>query len=228
MDTVRIGLLRKQPDWTHDAFVEHWRNQHGPLAARLAGLTEYVQNPVHERMQRGIQFVRGPWDFDGFSQLRFAPGRTLTDDAEVAPLLKDDEQKFLADLHIVTAQTTVVIPAAHDGRGLLKRMSLLRRRDDASEADFRREWRVHADLVRAMPGVAGYRQNVITARERVKGQPCGYDDLPIDGIVELWFEDADTLQAAFASPAGQKTMAHAQTFLGDITVFGVQEHRVTP
>ena len=42
-----------------------------------------------------------------------------------------------------------------------------------------------------MPGIAGYRQNVVIARERVKGQPCDCDELPIDGIVELWFEDAD-------------------------------------
>jgi len=228
MDTVRIGLLRKQPDWTYDAFVNHWRNQHGPLAARLAGLTEYIQNPVHDRTQRGIQFVRGSWDFDGFSQLRFAPEKTLTDDAVIASRLQEDEQTFLADLHIVTAETTVVIPAAQDGQGLLKRMSLIRRHNDLNEADFRREWRIHADLVRAMPGVAGYRQNAIVARERIKGHPCSYEHLPIDGIVELWFENTDTLQTAFASPAGQRTMAHAQTFLGDITVFGVQEYRVFP
>jgi len=226
MDTVRIGLLRKQPDWSHAAFVEHWRTHHGPLAAKLAGLMEYVQNPVYERMQRGITFVRGPWDFDGFSQLRFAAGQTLTDDDAIAPLLAEDEAMFLSDLHIVTAQTSVVIPVANQGQGLCKRISLLRRRDDVSETHFRREWRVHADLVRAMPGVAGYRQNVITARERVKGQACDYARLPIDGIVELWFENTDTLQTAFSSPAGQKTMAHAQTFLGDITVFGVDAHVV--
>jgi hypothetical protein len=74
--------------------------------------------------------------------------------------------------------------------------------------------------------LAGYRQNVVVARERVKGQPCGYRELPIDGIVELWFEDAATLEAAFASPAGRTAMKHAQTFLAEITAFAVQEHRV--
>ena len=81
-------------------------------------------------------------------------------------------------------------------------------------------------MVQEMPGVSGYRQNVITARERVKGQPCGYDELPIDGIVELWFETPSTLEAAFASPQGQRTMAHAKTFLSEITAFLVQEHRI--
>lgn len=77
-----------------------------------------------------------------------------------------------------------------------------------------------------MPGVSGYRQNVGSQRELVKGQPCGYDQLPIDGIVELWFEDPTTLDAAFASSQGQKTMAHAKTFLSEITAFLVQERRI--
>jgi uncharacterized protein (TIGR02118 family) len=109
---------------------------------------------------------------------------------------------------------------------LLKRISTLRRRSDVSEEDFRREWKVHGTMVREMPGVGGYRQNVITARERVKGQPCGYDDLPIDGIVELWFETPATLEAAFASPQGQRTMAHAKSFLSEITAFLVKERRI--
>jgi len=95
-----------------------------------------------------------------------------------------------------------------------------------SEEDFRREWRIHGDFVRKMPGVSAYRQNVVVVREREKGKPCDYDTLPIDGIVELWFKDEQTLQDAFGSAAGQTTMAHAKTFLGDITAFLVAERRV--
>jgi uncharacterized protein (TIGR02118 family) len=92
--------------------------------------------------------------------------------------------------------------------------------------EFWQEWIAHRDLVRKMPGVAAYRQNRVIARERIKGQPCRYDELPIDGIVELWFEHAATLEAAFSSPAGRVTMQHAKTFLSEITVFAVEEHRV--
>lgn len=63
-------------------------------------------------------------------------------------------------------------------------------------------------------------------RELIKGQPCAYEQLPIDGIVELWFENTKTLEAAFASPQGQRTMEHAKTFLAEITAFLVVEHRV--
>ena len=108
----------------------------------------------------------------------------------------------------------------------MKRISTLKRRPDITEEDFRLEWIVHRDLVLKMPGVSGYRQNVVIARERVKGTPCGYDELPIDGIVELWFESPAGLEEAFSSTAGRTTMAHAKTFLAEITAFVVIEHRV--
>jgi uncharacterized protein (TIGR02118 family) len=228
---VRMGLLRKKPDWTTDAFRAYWRDKHGPLAARAPDLREYWQNRVTDRIQRGIDFARGPWDFDGFSQLYFDDSRQAEHafkNSEIAGELIADERHFLGELHIVTAEQSVVVPvpASPKREALLKRISTLKRRSGLSEDDFRREWNVHRNLVRQMPGVAGYRQNVVIARERIKGQPCGYDDLPIDGIVELWFEDAATLEAAFGSAAGRTTMKHAQTFLGEITVFSVEEHRV--
>ena len=228
---VRMGLLCKKPDWTIDAFRAYWRDTHGPLAARTPGLREYWQNRVTDRIQRGIEFARGPWDFDGFSQLYFddvGQANHAFRNSPLAPALIADEQHFLGLLHIVTAEQHVVVPVppSPEREALLKRISTLKRRPELSEADFRREWIVHRGLVRKMPGIEGYRQNVVIARERVKGQPCDYPALPIDGIVELWFRDARALEAAFGSAAGQETMAHAKTFLEEITVFSVEEHRV--
>lgn len=226
---LRMGLIRKKPDWTDDAFRSHWRDSHGPLVARLPALRAYRQNLVIDRLQRGIDFARGPWDFDGFSQLRFDEAVRANEaftHGELAAAIRADEQHFLGELHIVTVEQTEVIALPAKPEGLLKRISLLRRPIAQSEEDFRREWKVHADHVRRMPGVSGYRQNVVVAREFEKGKLCGYTELPIDGIVELWFENTDTLSAAFASPQGQVTMAHARTFLAEITAFVVEEHRV--
>jgi len=229
--TVRMGLIRKKPDWSFDDFNSYWRDRHGALAARAPRLREYWQNPVTDRLQRGIDFARGPWDFDGFSQLWFDDSRQADHafgNGELAAELIADEQHFLGDLHIVTAEQSVVIdlPAPQERRQLLKRISIIKRLPQMSEDDFRREWRVHGDHVRRMPGVSAYRQNVVVARERRKGQPCSYEELPIDGIVELWFKDAQTLEAAFSSPDGQVTMAHAKSFLHEITAFVVDERRV--
>jgi uncharacterized protein (TIGR02118 family) len=228
---VRMGLIRKKSDWSTEDFRSYWRDKHGPLAARAPGLRGYWQNAVTERLQRGIDFARGPWDFDGFSQLWFDDVEQASHafkDSELAAELIADEQHFLGHLHIVTAEQRVVIevPETQTRARLLKRISTLKRRSNISEEDFRREWRIHGDLVRKMPGVSAYRQNVVIARELVKGEPCSYEDLPIDGIVELWFENPFTLEAAFGSDAGKETMAHAKTFLAEITAFLVVEHRV--
>ena len=226
--TVRMGLIHKKPDWTPDAFQSYWRDRHGPLVSRIPSLRAYWQNHVTDRLQRGIDFERGPWDFDGFSQLWFDDMRNAHHaftDSDLAAAFVADERHFLGGLHIVTAtQTEVVAVPSQPARGaLLKRISTLRRRPDISEEDFRREWKVYGELVRQMPGVDGYRQNVVVQREAVKGQPCGYDKLPIDGIVELWFASTDALEGAFASPAGRKTMAHARSFIAEITAFLVHE-----
>ncbi len=67
---------------------------------------------------------------------------------------------------------------------------------------------------------------MVIEREFEKGTPCGYAELPIDGVVEMWFESTDTLNAALASPEGQRTMAHAKTFLAEITAVVVEAYRV--
>ncbi len=231
MTTVRIGMIRKKHDWGVEQFQHHWLENHGPLAAQVPGLQSYWQNVVTERMQRGITFARGPWNFDGFSQLTLdpaAPAEQPFAQGSLAQALIRDEKHFLDGLHILTAESNAVIePPGEAVRGkLLKRISLLRRVEGSTEIDFRREWQLHADFVRAMPGVRGYRQNVVTSRARTKGEWCGYDELPIDGMVELWFETPETLEAAFGSPEGKFTMEHAQTFLGEITAFAVQERRI--
>ena len=225
---VRMGLLKKHADWSTDAFRSHWREHHGALAARLPGLRHYHQNHVVDTAQRGITFARGPEQLDGLSQLWFDDDAAMRAAmaTEAGQALVADENHFIGDLRIVAAeQVTVIAPPA--GRPAIKRMSLLRRRADVSPERFAHEWHeVHAGLVKAMPGVRGYRQNRIVERQVPKGVPVGYDALPVDGIVELWFDDADSLNAAFASPSGQTTMAHAQTFIAEITTFLVEPHAV--
>lgn len=229
--TVRMGLIRKKADWSFDDFDNYWRESHGALARRAPNLREYWQNPVVDRLQRGIEFARGPWELDGFSQLSFDDANQSShafNDSGMAADLAKDERHFIGDLHIVTAEQSVVLPVPpkKERAKLLKRMSLIKRLPTMSEEDFRREWKVHGDFVRKMAGVSAYRQNVLVARERVKGQPCGYEELPIDGIVELWFKDVPTLEAAFGSAFGKETMAHAKTFLSEITAFVVAERQI--
>ncbi|SAL00273.1 EthD protein [Caballeronia calidae] len=228
MSKVRMGLIYKKPEWSTEDFKAHWLNHHGSLVKRAPGLSQYWQNHVTDRVQRGIEFARGPWEFDGFSQLWVADPEAPFGRDELPAQILADESYFMGGLNIVSVQQTTVVEVPNDDvrRRLMKRMSIIRRRPEMSEQDFLREWKVHADYVRTMPGVLGYRQNAIVEREVTKGSASTYEELPIDGIVEFWFESTDSLQNAFGSEAGLKTMAHAKTFLSEITAFLVDEHRI--
>ena len=223
---VRMGLIKKKPQWSTDEFRRYWVEHHGALAARLPGLRRYEQNHVVDQAQRGISYERGPEQLDGFSMLWFdnEEGMRAAIATDAGRALVADEDHFIGKLRIVAVDQVEVIPPADD-RPLIKRMSLLRRLPEVSPERFKHEWRVeHARLVRETKGVQGYRQNLIVAREVPKGTPVGYEDLPIDGIVELWFESPESLDRAFGSAEGVTLMAHARVFIAEITTFLVERH----
>jgi len=223
---VRSGLIKKKPEWSDEDFRRHWLGQHADLAARLPGLRRYEQNHVTDSLQRGFTYPRGPEQLDGFSMLWFDSEQAMREAirTEAGQALVADENHFIGDLRIVTIDQMEVIEPEAD-RPLLKRMSLLKRRDDVPPDEFKSEWRQeHAHLVKRVAGVRGYRQNLIVGREAPKGHPVERAGLPIDGIVELWFDDTESLNAAFASPKGQTLMTHAREFIAEITTFLVECH----
>src|SRR5215475_5820159 len=226
---VRMGLLQKRADIDHQEFRTHWRTGHGPLASRLPGLRRYHQNPVVDRAQRGITYARGGLDFDGFSELWFddlpAMQAAFANQAQIKEL-GEDEDRFIGELKLITAVQHVVIPKPA-GVPLIKRMSTLKRRADVSDEKFKAEWfDIHSVLVKRLPQVKAYTQNLIFDRSHGRGKPAKYDELPIDGIVELWFTDVDSLDAGFASDAGKTLMTHATEFIGEISTFLVETHEI--
>src|SRR5690242_2042104 len=124
---VRMGLLTRKPDLTTEEFRRHWRDRHGPMAAKLPGLRRYHQNHVVDREPRGIDYVRGTHDFDGFSELWFddVPSMSAAFATEPGQQLGEDEAKFIAEIEIVTAIQHVVLPKP-SGVPLIKRKSTLK------------------------------------------------------------------------------------------------------
>ena len=94
-----------------------------------------------------------------------------------------------------------VPPVRGAAGGGFRRWMLLRRAAERS-GDFRDAWfGRHADLVKRLPRVDGYVQNLVTARYGPDGQPTGEQDLAIDGIAELCFADEAAMLEAYASDA---------------------------
>lgn len=227
---ARFGLLQKRDDLSQEAFSAHWRNVHGPLAAQWPGLRRYMQHVVVNKEQFGIAQKRGPWDFDGMSELHFD---TLEDmkTAVAQPVFGDalqDEGNVFKDVHLVVCEKHEVVPRKLDSGPFVKRMTALRKLDGMSDAEFRREWlEVHAGLVRQWPDVLGYVQNIVVDRYHdSRDESATYDELPIDGIVEFWFRDTETAAKLYASEIVQQTQRHAEQFLAEITPFFVETRQI--
>ena len=121
---------------------------------------------------------------------------------------------LVAELHpIVCLQNTVIAPP--EPGTALKRMSILRKRRDVSAEFFQEQWfNLHTILLKRFHGICGYRQNLV-----LDGLRDADGDMMVDGMVELWFPDAETIERAFQSDVGNTTMMHAKEFISEISSF---------
>lgn len=93
---------------------------------------------------------------------------------------------------------------------MLKFMVVLFRRTGLSHTQFRRHLEdVHSPLAKSLPGLRKYTQNYPC--DDAKRNAPGWD-----AIVELWFENWDAMEAAWASPHGAASDADLPVF-ADLT-----------
>jgi uncharacterized protein (TIGR02118 family) len=118
---------------------------------------------------------------------------------------------------------------------MLKRIALLTRKPGMTREEFLRHWNdVHGPLIARSPHVLRYLQNNILTLERFVDRnpdpanplPPGYQGPPVDGVVELWFEDRAAMEALYASPLAKEMLADGLLHLGTITTFTVEERTV--
>lgn len=228
---VRMGLITRKPDLAEAEFVRRWREGHGPLVRKLLPeLGGYLQNLIVDRSQRAIEYKRGSVEVDGISQLFFADLSAMrrSIDARALGALADDEKNFVGDLILLTAlQNTVVAPPTQGP--FVKRMSFLRKRAEISFQEFQNQWfDMHGMLVKRLPGLLGYRQNLVIDRRKNRFDDNDDVRIPIDGVVELWFEDSAAIDHAFRSPRGKTTMMHAEEFIAEISTYMVQTTAIVP
>ena len=99
---------------------------------------------------------------------------------------------------------------------MIKLISLMKRADGMSKADFISWARdAHVAYARELPGLRRYVVNV-TAEDA---------DTPFDCANELYFDDDDARQAAFASEAGKAAAADAGAHTSERVHLLTSEHR---
>lgn len=63
-----LSLLTRKPGLSHDAFVAHWRDIHGPLAIGVPGLRRYVQSHITGTRNR-TDIPETEVEIDGIAEL---------------------------------------------------------------------------------------------------------------------------------------------------------------
>lgn len=110
---------------------------------------------------------------------------------------------------------------------MIKIVSLLVRRPEFSHEDFVRHWvETHAPLARDVPGLRRYVQSHI-ASERTRPDIPALD-VAVDGIAELWFDDADAMARAAESAEMKRLHADGALFIGTIKTMVVEEKEIVP
>lgn len=104
---------------------------------------------------------------------------------------------------------------------MIKRMTMLARKDGMSVPEFRNHWYVnHAKIVKQMPRLGRYLQNHVI---RKIVPDIGDAAFSVDGIPELWFADEDAKNAALQSPAAKALPVDERNFMRGITIFAIDE-----
>ena len=114
-------------------------------------------------------------------------------------------------------------PAAQGG---FRRWMLLTRKA-ATPDQFRAAWfGRHAELLKAMPHVDGYLQNLVTRRYDAQGREVDHATLPVDGIAEICYADEAAMTASYTSEARLPLRDDGRALLERITTILVQGEKL--
>ena len=108
---------------------------------------------------------------------------------------------------------------------MIKSLSLLVRRDGMTHEQFMTHWvEIHGPLALKVPGLRRYVQSHIVDRRRRPDVPdIGVE---VDGIAETWYDDAEAMARAVATPEMKALHADGALFIGRIQSFITHEHVV--
>ena len=102
----RVSLVRRKPDWTHEAFIAHWMGPHADIVKQLPGLRGLRFGVVRRWMPEG-----NAWDGIGelwFDSIEAAEKAMATE--PYASLLKADRAKFMGELQNAFVEEHTAVP----------------------------------------------------------------------------------------------------------------------
>jgi uncharacterized protein (TIGR02118 family) len=212
-------ITRKEP-LDEAAFHRYWRETHGPLVKYVKQLRMHVQS-------HRIPYAGSNSSYDGEAEGLIDSIATLAEIRTSREFLDGahaDEHNFI-DLKRVEWLATEdhVIVDGPVGSPLVKGVYQLKRRDGMSVDEFRKYWiEVHGNLGSKLSGLRRYVQSHLIDEGYLYARPH------FDGVAQLWFDNADSMRAAFDSPAGKALAEDGPKFIdmSALRMFVAQEHIV--
>jgi uncharacterized protein (TIGR02118 family) len=107
-----VSLLVRKEGASHEDFVRHWREIHGPLAYACPGVSRYTQTEVKSSSFRTDGVAALDVAVDGIAELWFADQAAL-DAFNAAPAtrrLREDGATFIGRQISFTSEERVIIP----------------------------------------------------------------------------------------------------------------------
>jgi uncharacterized protein (TIGR02118 family) len=234
MTIYRSALINRRPGLTETQFREHWIRVHGAIAAGLPGVGTYRQNHIAERF---FEDAMAPvQSIDGISQLAFDDIGAMerSDASDQYALAKADIPLFQGGITILVLKADQVVeappPRVVQAEGGERRSAgaklvwLSARRPEVPAGDLRGRWLQEVGRAPArLPGAGRWVQNFVIDRSHPvqAGVPAG-DAAYVETMSEMWFDDAQALRAALATPAGH-AMVHADPLLAPFAVYRIEE-----
>ncbi|HEX2939951.1 MAG TPA: EthD family reductase [Rhodopila sp.] len=107
-----VGLLTRKAHLTHEEFVRHWYDIHGPLALSVPGIRRYVQSHITGTLTRP-DIPETQVDIDGIAELWY-DDRASFEKAAATPEMKrltDDGALFIGKIKTFVIEERTIIPS---------------------------------------------------------------------------------------------------------------------
>ena len=106
-----LGLLTRKAGITHEEFVRHWFDIHGPLAHAVPGIHRYVQSHIVGTRTRP-DIPETPVDVDGIAEIWYLTEADMQR-AVASPEMKtltDDGALFIGQIKTFVIEERQIIP----------------------------------------------------------------------------------------------------------------------
>jgi uncharacterized protein (TIGR02118 family) len=108
-----LSLLTRKPHLTHEQFVDHWFNIHGPLALAAPGIRRYVQSHITNTLSRP-DIPEADVEVDGIAELWYDDLESFRRAAATPEMkrLTDDGALFIGRIKTHVIEERQIIPPA--------------------------------------------------------------------------------------------------------------------